>query len=161
MDVIAIGTYSIKIEPISFTDFRTNGFNIINMMIIEKKLSSIFQAENHVISNFIGTMACLFYFNHYMQIMQSSLSRFPDHPNRSKLRGIHLKIKSHKMAMQCDPKALELETAKEILAEVFKVRLSDVDEMIKNRFEAVSYEDTSSKENGLWPQEFWLEEYRS
>jgi hypothetical protein len=29
--------------------------------------------------------------------------------------------------------------------------------MIKNRFEAVSYEDTSSKENGLWPQEFWLE----
>ena len=65
-------------------------------------------------------------------------------------------IKSHKRAMQCDPKALELETAKEILAEVFKVRLSDVDEMIKNRFEAASYEDTSSKENGLWPQEFWL-----
>ena len=25
--------------------------------------------------------------------MQSSLSRFPDYPNRSKLRGIHLKIK--------------------------------------------------------------------
>jgi hypothetical protein len=65
-------------------------------------------------------------------------------------------IKSHKMAMQCDPKALELETAKEILAEVFRVRLSDVDEMIQNRFEAVSYEDIGSKENGLWPQEFWL-----
>jgi len=62
---------------------------------------------------------------------------------------------------QIDPKALELDTAKEILAEVFKVRLSDVDEMIQNRFEAVSYEDTSSKENGLWPQEFWLEEYSS
>ena len=58
--------------------------------------------------------------------------------------------------MQCDPKALELETAKEILAEVFRVRLSDVDEMIQNRFEAVSYEDIGSKENGLWPQEFWL-----
>ena len=56
-----------------------------------------------------------------------------------------------------DPKALELETAKEILAEVFRVRLSDVDEMIQNRFEAVSYEDIGSKENGLWPQEFWLE----
>ena len=67
-------------------------------------------------------------------------------------------IKSHKMAMQCDPKALELETAKEILAEIFKIKVSDVDEMIQNRFEAVSYEDTSSKENGLWPQEFWLEE---
>ena len=61
------------------------------------------------------------------------------------------------MAMQCDPKALELETAKEILAEVFKVRLSDVDEMIQNRFEAACSEDTSFKENGLWPQEFWLE----
>jgi hypothetical protein len=60
------------------------------------------------------------------------------------------------MAMQCDPKALELETAKEILAEVFKVRLYDVDEMIISRFET---ED--SKEDGLWPQEFWLEEYRS
>jgi hypothetical protein len=62
---------------------------------------------------------------------------------------------------QIDPQSLELDTAKEILAEVFKVRLSDVDEMIQNRFEAVSYEDTSSKENGLWPQEFWLEEYSS
>jgi hypothetical protein len=44
-------------------------------------------------------------------------------------------IKSHKRAMQCDPKALELETAKEILAEIFGVRISDVDEMILNRFE--------------------------
>jgi hypothetical protein len=59
---------------------------------------------------------------------------------------------------QIDPKALELETAKEILAEIFKVRLSDVDEMIKNRFEAAICEDIGPKENGLWPQEFWLEE---
>jgi hypothetical protein len=57
---------------------------------------------------------------------------------------------------QINPKALELETAKEILAEVFKVRISDVDEMIQNRFEAACYEDIGSKENGLWPQEFWL-----
>jgi hypothetical protein len=54
----------------------------------------------------------------------------------------------------CNPKALELQTAKEILAEVFSVRLSEVDEMILNRFEA---EDRCSKEYGLWPQEFWLE----
>jgi hypothetical protein len=53
-----------------------------------------------------------------------------------------------------DTRALELETAKEILAEVFRLRISDVDEMIQNRFE--NYEDT--KENGLWPREFWLEE---
>jgi hypothetical protein len=58
---------------------------------------------------------------------------------------------------QINPKALELETAKEILAEVFKVRLSDVDEMIQNRFEAACSEDIGPKENGLWPQEFWLE----
>ena len=51
-------------------------------------------------------------------------------------------------------KTMELETAKKILAEVFKVRLSEVDEMIQNRFEA---EDMDSKEEGLWPQEFWLE----
>jgi hypothetical protein len=38
--------------------------------------------------------------------------------------------------MYRDSKALELETAKEILAEVFRVRLSDVDEMILSRFEA-------------------------
>jgi len=56
-----------------------------------------------------------------------------------------------------NPKAMELETAKEILAEVFRVRLSDVDEMIQNRFEAAGSEDVVSKENGPWPQEFCLE----
>jgi len=56
-----------------------------------------------------------------------------------------------------NPKAMELETAKEILAEVFRVRLSDVDEMIQNRFEAACSEDMGSKENGPWPQEFCLE----
>jgi hypothetical protein len=58
-------------------------------------------------------------------------------------------IKSQKALNQ---KAMELEAAREILAEVFGVRLSEVDEMIQSRFEA---EDKSSK--GLWPQEFWLE----
>jgi len=40
--------------------------------------------------------------------------------------------------------------AKEILAEVFKVRREDVDEMIRSRFEDASMD-------GLWPREFWLE----
>jgi len=44
------------------------------------------------------------------------------------------------------------------LAEVFRVRLSDVDEMIQNRFEAASSEGVVSKEEGLWPAEFCLEE---
>ena len=65
-------------------------------------------------------------------------------------------IKPHKKAMH-DLKAMELEIAKEILAEIFRVRLSEVDEMIQNRFEAASTQDIGSKENGLWPQEFWLE----
>jgi predicted enzyme related to lactoylglutathione lyase len=61
-------------------------------------------------------------------------------------------------AVHLDLKAMELEAAKEILAEVFKVRLSEVDEMIQGRFEAACCEDIGSKkEDGLWPQEFWLE----
>ena len=61
-------------------------------------------------------------------------------------------LRPQKKAMS--QKAMELEAAREILAEVFRVRLSEVDEMIQNRFEA---EDLGSKENGLWPQELWVE----
>jgi hypothetical protein len=57
-----------------------------------------------------------------------------------------------------NPKALELQTAKEILSEVFRVKISEVDEMIQKRFEAASYEGVVSKEEGLWPAEFCLEE---
>ena len=55
-----------------------------------------------------------------------------------------------------DQKSMELEAAKEILAEVFRIRLSEVDEMIRCRFEA---EDIGSmgSEDDLWPQEFCLE----
>ena len=67
-------------------------------------------------------------------------------------------IGPQKKAIYRDPKAMELETAKEILAEVFRVRLSEVDEMIQNRFEAVDNEDIGSEENEqLWPQEFSLD----
>lgn len=51
---------------------------------------------------------------------------------------------------------MELEAAKEILAEVFKVRLSEVDNMIRCRFEAEDMVSVGS-EDGLWPQEFCLE----
>jgi hypothetical protein len=57
-----------------------------------------------------------------------------------------------------NPKALELQTAKEILAEVFRVRISEVDEMIQNRFQVTGNDDMGPKEEGLWPQEFCLEE---
>ena len=55
--------------------------------------------------------------------------------------------------MAMSQKAMELEAAREILAEVFGVRLSEVDEMIWSRFEA---EDKGPEEEVLWPQEFWL-----
>jgi hypothetical protein len=67
-------------------------------------------------------------------------------------------IRPQKRAVvHCNPKALELQTAKEILAEVFRVRISEVDEMIQNRFEAAGFEGVVSKEEGLWPAEFCLE----
>ena len=67
-------------------------------------------------------------------------------------------IRPQKRAVvHCNPKALELQTAKEILAEVFMVRISEVDEMIRNRFEAAGFEGVVSKEEGLWPAEFCLE----
>jgi ribose 1,5-bisphosphokinase PhnN len=55
-----------------------------------------------------------------------------------------------------DQKAMELEAAIEILAEVFKVRLSEVDNMIRCRFEAEDMVSVGS-EDGLWPQEVCLE----
>ncbi|MEI6104173.1 MAG: hypothetical protein WCP70_09535 [Methanothrix sp.] len=67
-------------------------------------------------------------------------------------------IRPQKRAVvHCNPKALELQTAKEILAEIFKVRISEVYEMIRNRFEAASSKGVVSKEEELWPAEFWLE----
>jgi len=63
-------------------------------------------------------------------------------------------FRPQKMAVEhCSPKAMELEVAREILAEVFGIRLSEIDEMIQSRFEA---EDKGSKEDGLWPQDFCL-----
>jgi len=57
---------------------------------------------------------------------------------------------------RADRKVLQLEAAKEILAEVFRIKVSDVDEMIQNRFEA-RCEEARYEEDGLWPREFRLE----
>ena len=64
-------------------------------------------------------------------------------------------FKPQKVAVQ-DRKAMELEAAREILAEVFGVKLSEVDEMIENRFLAGSETQRRSREDRLWPQEFWV-----
>jgi len=65
-------------------------------------------------------------------------------------------IRPQKNAVHHDLKAIELEAAKEILAEVFRIRLSEVDEMIRCRFEAEDMGSLASEEEGMWPQEFWL-----
>jgi hypothetical protein len=53
-------------------------------------------------------------------------------------------------------KQLELETAKEILAEIFHARPSDVEDMIHNRLEERSR--CQECEEGLWPATFCLED---
>ena len=53
-------------------------------------------------------------------------------------------------------KALELETAKEILAEIFHARPADVEEMIQRRLEERSWQE--EHEEGLWPATFYLGE---
>jgi hypothetical protein len=56
-----------------------------------------------------------------------------------------------------DHRILELQVAKEILAEVFQVRVSEVEEMILNRYDDIHYEENSSEDGELWPREFLLE----
>lgn len=62
------------------------------------------------------------------------------------------------MVQRTNPRALELQAAKEILAETFGVRISEVEEMIQSRFEIASFEDIGPKEDGLWPREFYLKD---
>jgi hypothetical protein len=56
-----------------------------------------------------------------------------------------------------DLRVLELQAAKEILAEVFRVRILDVDEMIQNRYDEVCYVKPGYEETEQWPREFILE----
>ena len=50
-------------------------------------------------------------------------------------------------------RAMELETAKEILAEVFHARPGEVVEMIRSRLEESGPEERGE---GQWPREFWV-----
>ena len=56
-----------------------------------------------------------------------------------------------------DLRVLELQAAKEVLAEVFRVSISDVDEMIQNRYNEGCYVKPDYEETEQWPQEFMLE----
>ena len=61
-------------------------------------------------------------------------------------------------APRVDLRTLELQAAKEILAEIFGVRISDVEEMILNRYDEVRYAKLSYEETEQWPREFVLNE---
>ena len=63
--------------------------------------------------------------------------------------------KRHKRAVRAGLEAMELEAAMEILAEVFRINLEEVGDMISSRLPEVQTE--ARQEEGLWPQEFWLE----
>jgi hypothetical protein len=60
-------------------------------------------------------------------------------------------------APKVDLRVLELKAAKEVLAEVFGVRISDVDEMIQNRYDEGCYVKPDYEETEQWPREFMLE----
>jgi hypothetical protein len=62
----------------------------------------------------------------------------------------------HGAIQRVDPRALELQAAKEILAETFGIRVSEVEEMIHSRFDGIIV-GAGGAEDDLWPQEFWLE----
>lgn len=62
------------------------------------------------------------------------------------------------MAPLADLRVLELSTAKEILAEVFRIRVSDVEEMIHSRYDEICYAKTGYEETEPWPREFMLME---
>jgi hypothetical protein len=54
-----------------------------------------------------------------------------------------------------NPRLLELQTAKQILREIFHARSSEVDEMIQRRLEEKNWNEVSqTKEEELWPREF-------
>jgi hypothetical protein len=56
------------------------------------------------------------------------------------------------------PRHAELETAKEILAEIFRLRPSEVEEMIRSRIDERNWAREQTLEDGLWPATFCLGE---
>ena len=61
-------------------------------------------------------------------------------------------------APRVDLRILELQAAKEILAEIFGVRISDVEEMIQNRYDEICYAKPGYEDTEPWPREFMLKE---
>ena len=65
-------------------------------------------------------------------------------------------VKRSEKAPWVNPKALELQTAMEIQAEVFGIQISEVEEMLLQRSEVEV--QSCSEEGALWPESFCLAE---
>jgi hypothetical protein len=65
-------------------------------------------------------------------------------------------VKRSEKSPRVDSKALELQTAMEILAEVFCIRISEVEEMLQQRSEMEV--QSCRGEGALWPESFCLAE---
>jgi hypothetical protein len=65
-------------------------------------------------------------------------------------------IRKNDLTLPVSIKAQELDTAKEILAEVFHIRPADVEEMIEKRLENRCWQE--ERKDGLWPATFCLGE---
>ena len=63
-------------------------------------------------------------------------------------------VKRSEKSPRVDSKALELQTAMEILAEVFCIRISEVEEMLQQRSEVEI--QSCRGEVALWPESFCL-----
>jgi hypothetical protein len=100
--------------------------------------------RTNIILSFVSYSYFLLCKNGFMLLFSGECT-YPYTYDRHTMAGVlEQLIRPQKRAVvYCSPKALELQTAKEILAKVFRVRLSEVDEMIQNRFEA---EDMGFKE---------------
>jgi len=67
-----------------------------------------------------------------------------------------LVVGNNSSAPKADLRVLELQAAKAILAEIFGVRISDVEEMIQNRYEEDRCETNIYEEAEQWPREILL-----
>jgi hypothetical protein len=65
--------------------------------------------------------------------------------------------KSLEPACLVSHKHAELETAKEILGEIFRARPDDVDEMIQRRLVERSWAREQTHDDGLWPAIFYVD----
>jgi len=65
-------------------------------------------------------------------------------------------VKRSERSPRVDSKVLELQTAMEILAEVFGIQISEVEEMLLQRSEVEV--QSCSEEGALWPESFCLAE---